>query len=53
METVSISDRVQQILLEYLGNASRNQQGRYRCYVVYRGRVTGVFDNWCAHFRFY
>ncbi|KAF8328052.1 hypothetical protein F5887DRAFT_1083315 [Amanita rubescens] len=46
MQSLSTTDRVHQLLLEYLGNTSCNQRGQYACYVVYRGRVSGVFNAW-------
>ncbi|KAF8335245.1 hypothetical protein F5887DRAFT_921182 [Amanita rubescens] len=46
MDGLRIKDEVQQLLREYMGNKSYNQPGRFSCYVVYRGRETGVFNTW-------
>ena len=45
MASLDIRDEIQQ-LREYLGNTTFNQRGRFSCYIVYRGRNTGVFDTW-------
>jgi hypothetical protein len=46
MENLNVADQIQPILEAYLAHQSYNQRGHYACYVVYRGRETGVFDTW-------
>jgi len=45
MAGLNIRDEIQQ-LREYLGTTTFNQRGNFSCYVVYRGRDTGVFNTW-------
>ncbi|KAF8334789.1 hypothetical protein F5887DRAFT_1079506 [Amanita rubescens] len=45
MASLNIRDEIQQ-LHEYLGTTIFNQRGKFSCYIVYRGRDTGVFNTW-------